>query len=148
MGNLKLYVTNTHMGYAGPKFPHASHVNFHVDKKVGRKYVSVANFHITKYKRGQAVCLYVWESNNRKTVFDNCSDDWLKAAEGAVNAIAHVSRTLLSNADFFAFLVIVGILGALILAIPAGAVAFAEIPAGSGTVGGSISGRGVSVCGM
>ena len=33
IGNLKLSLTNPHDGYAGPKFPYANHVNFHVDKQ-------------------------------------------------------------------------------------------------------------------
>ena len=32
VANPKLYLTNPHTGYAGPKFPSAEHVNFHVDR--------------------------------------------------------------------------------------------------------------------
>lgn len=50
VGNLKLYLTNPHVGYAGPKFPYAEHVNFRVDRKVNSwSYTPVANYHITKY---------------------------------------------------------------------------------------------------
>ena len=54
IGNLKLSLTNPHNGYAGPKFPNANHVNFHVDKKdegPRNTYSEVVNMHIVKYSR-------------------------------------------------------------------------------------------------
>ena len=53
--NLKLSLTNPHDGYAGPTFPSANHVNFHVDKIVspGNSYVAVVNF----IREGVFVCL-------------------------------------------------------------------------------------------
>lgn len=60
--NLKLYLTKPHIGYAGPKFPKANHVNFHVDKSAPRnKWTAVVNMHIVKYKRGGSFCLYAWD---------------------------------------------------------------------------------------
>jgi hypothetical protein len=62
VGNLKLSLTNPHNGYAGPKFPNANHVNFHVDKKGAKnKYDEVVNMHIVKYHQGGNFCLYAWD---------------------------------------------------------------------------------------
>src|SRR5437762_131614 len=58
IGNLKLYLTNPHDGYAGPKFPNANHVNFHVDKQAPRNsYTEVVNLHIVKYTSHGKFCL-------------------------------------------------------------------------------------------
>ena len=72
IGNLRLKLTNPHMGYAGtsklrlgcrvrgvlpltlrnpgPKFPMANHVNFHVEKKGARgQYTDIVNMHIVHF---------------------------------------------------------------------------------------------------
>jgi hypothetical protein len=117
IGNLKLYLTNPHMGFAGPKFPNANHVNFHVDKEGARKsYTSVVNMHIVKYSSGGKSCLYIWDSVTRTTVFDNCFDDFSKAIPRGVQAIKDFVDSLLRNADFFASIVIIG---ALVVAVAA-----------------------------
>ncbi|MFZ3588654.1 hypothetical protein ACOI1C_05085 [Bacillus sp. DJP31] len=59
VGNLKFYMTNVHTGWAGPKFPWASHTNFHVDKKkTTGGYKQVANYHIVKYQKSRSYCVY------------------------------------------------------------------------------------------
>jgi len=103
VGNLKLYLTNPHFGYAGPKVGNTLHVNFHVDRKITlqsvpsqpiepceiepdeRGFQALANFHISKYISNSKVCAYVWESRRNYTVVDYCNDNWLNAAQTSVN---------------------------------------------------------------
>jgi hypothetical protein len=122
VGNLKLTLTNPHPGYAGPKFPNATHVNFHVDRNLGdprNTYVAVVNMHIVKYSTtGSNTCLYAWDSVTRTTVFDNCFDDWSTVLSEAVDAIKGFVDTLLKNADLVASIAVLAALGvALVLAL-------------------------------
>ncbi|KAL6716509.1 hypothetical protein ACLMJK_006076 [Lecanora helva] len=124
IGNLKLSLTNPHMGYAGPKFPNANHVNFHVDKEdpgPRKTYSEVVNMHIVKYTRGggeggSSSCLYAWDSVTKTTVFDECTDDFAEAIEKCVEAVKGFVDTLLRNADFVAS---VAIIAALVVALAA-----------------------------
>lgn len=128
IGNLKLYLTKPHDGYAGPKFPDANHVNFHVDKQAPKNtYTSVVNLHIVKYTSHGKFCLYAWDSVTKKTVFDSCFDDIFTAIAECVSAAKNFVDDLLRNADFFAAIFIIA---ALIVALTAaltslGAVALA-----------------------
>ena len=130
IGNLKLTLTNPHEGYAGPKFPWANHVNFHVDKKDDGPrgtYSAVVNLHIVKYTSGDSQCLYAWDSETKTVVFDSCFDDFAEAIPKAVSAIKDFVHDLLKDANFWASIVIIG---ALIVALAAclaslGAVALA-----------------------
>jgi hypothetical protein len=113
IGNLKLYLTKPHMGWAGPKFPNANHVNFHVDKKSSRpgKWDSVVNLHIVKYTHGgKGFCLYAYDSVTKKVVFDNCFDSFGPAIAKCVSAIKDFVDTLLRNADWIASIIIIGAL--------------------------------------
>lgn len=111
IGNLKLSLTNPHMGYAGPKFQNANHVNFHVDKKGPKnKWVEVVNMHIVKYTRGGKFCLYSWDSVTKKVVFDNCFDSFLPAIKECVEEIKNFVGTLLKNADWIASIAIIAAL--------------------------------------
>jgi hypothetical protein len=116
IGNLRLYVTKPHDGYAGPKFSMANHVNFHVDKKgPGPKvtWPEVVNLHIVKYSSGGGrVCLYMWDSVTRKVVFDNCFDDFGTAARQAAQVAKQYVDDLLSTAG-----ATVAILAALVVAL-------------------------------
>jgi hypothetical protein len=117
IGNLKLSLTNPHIGYAGPKFPKASHVNFHVDKEAAKNsYEEVVNLHIVKYSSGEKSCLYMWDSVTKTTIFDNCFNDFTKAIPEAVQAAKNFVDSLLRNADFIASVVIIG---ALVVALAA-----------------------------
>ncbi|KAL8676195.1 MAG: hypothetical protein Q9186_007267 [Xanthomendoza sp. 1 TL-2023] len=105
-GNLKLYLTNPHTGYAGPKFPSAERVNFHVDKKdAGPRgtYSEVVNMHIVKYSNvgSDNSCLYAWDSVTKKTVFDECldSDEFQPVIRKGVQAIKEFVDVLLRNAN-------------------------------------------------
>lgn len=124
VGNLKLAMTNQHFGYAGPKVGHTDHVNFHVDRRGTWGYDEVANFHITKSTgAGGKTCIYIWDSETRRVVFDNCMDNFTTVARSAAQAAKDFVGTLLGNADWIAFLAIaalvVVVLVALILSIPA-----------------------------
>jgi len=117
IGNLKLYLTNPHNGYAGPKFPNANHVNFHVDKKAPRNtYTEVVNMHIVRYDSSGKICLYAWDSVTKKVVFDNCFDNFANAAEKCVSAVKDFVDTLLREADFIAS---IAIIAALVVALAA-----------------------------
>ncbi|KAG8533260.1 uncharacterized protein KY384_002043 [Bacidia gigantensis] len=138
VGNLKLSLTNPHEGYAGPKFPNANHVNFHVDRQdPGPRgtYTAVVNMHIVKYsrsglgggggswkreqlaKRDGELCLYAWDSVTDTVVYDNCFDDDIMDAIGeAVGAIKDFVDELLRNADTIAYLVIIAALTAALIA--------------------------------
>lgn len=130
VGNLKLYLTNAHFGYAGPKVGHVNHTNFHVDRLSGHGFVPVANFHITKYQRGSTNCTYVWDSESRRVIFDACNDTWRQVASQAAEAMRDFVRTLVDNSDWLAFLIIVGVLMAvlIILIISLPVVVLAEEP--------------------
>ncbi|RFU35638.1 hypothetical protein B7463_g733, partial [Scytalidium lignicola] len=112
LGNLKLYITHPHMGYAGPKFPKANHINVHVDKKGAKnKYKEVVNLHVVKYKSGAGKqCLYIWDSVTSKVVFDKCFDDFEGAIAEGVSAIKSFVEDLLKAANFFAAIVIIALL--------------------------------------
>ena len=118
IGNLKLYLTNPHMGYAGPKFPDANHVNFHVDKSGPRNsWDSVVNLHIVKYSQGgEKECLYIWDSVTDTVVFDECFDHFTTAIEKSVEAVKNFVDTLLKNANFFASFVIIVAIGIALIA--------------------------------
>jgi hypothetical protein len=88
INDYKFYMTNTHNGYAGPKFPNANHANFHCDKKAPRnKWKAVFNLHIVKYTRGKQECIYMWDSVTRKVVLDKCFTNFINAIPEAVKAI-------------------------------------------------------------
>src|SRR5271169_4568694 len=117
VGNLKLYLTNPHDGYAGPKFPYANHVNFHVDKQAPKNsYVPVVNLHIVKYSSSGKVCLYAWDSVTKTTIFDSCFDDFSTAIAEGVAAAKNFVDALLRAADFIAA---IAILAALVIALSA-----------------------------
>ncbi|KAL8805744.1 MAG: hypothetical protein Q9182_001777 [Xanthomendoza sp. 2 TL-2023] len=127
-GNLKLYLTNPHAGYAGPKFPSAEHVNFHVDKKnAGPRgtYSEVVNLHIVKYSNAGSdnSCLYAWDSVTGKTVFDECldSDEFQQVIQKGVQAIKGFVDTLLRNANFLASIAVGIALGVALTAVLASA---------------------------
>ncbi|KAH8601194.1 hypothetical protein B0O99DRAFT_608259 [Bisporella sp. PMI_857] len=126
IGNLKLYLTNPHVGYAGPKFPNHEHVNFHVDKRdPGPRgtYSEVVNMHIVKYQNAVdgGSCVYAWDSVTKKTVFDECSDvEFDEAIRKCVSAIRGFVDTLLRNADVVAYIVIGVILIDMLIAALAG----------------------------
>jgi hypothetical protein len=111
IGNLKLSLTNPHDGYAGPKFPNANHVNFHVDKKGAKnKYDEVVNMHIVKYHQGSNFCLYAWDSVTKKVVFDKCFDDIVPAIAACVDAIKNTVDDILKAADFIAAIAVIAVL--------------------------------------
>ncbi|KAI4209001.1 MAG: hypothetical protein LQ351_008023 [Letrouitia transgressa] len=135
IGNLKLTLTNPHDGYAGPKFPMANHVNFHVDRQdPGPRgtYSPVVNLHIVKYAPGGATdvggnCLYVWDSVTGATVFDNCFDEFGDAIAEGVAAIKAFVDTLLQNADAIAYVAVLAALAAALVAAIGGLAAVAVV---------------------
>lgn len=109
-GNLKFYMTNVHIGWAGPKFPSKTtpHANFHIDKKKpnGRGYNEVANYHIVKYQKNKKVCVYIYDSVKKKTVMDSCGDSWTSVGKKAASATKSFAKTALDNADYLASAII------------------------------------------
>jgi hypothetical protein len=125
IGNLKLYLTNPHDGFAGPKFPNANHVNFHVDKQAPRNsYTPVVNLHIVKYISSGKTCLYAWDSVTRTTVFDSCFDDFSSAVTECVAAVKNFVDALLKVADIVAA---VAIIAALVVALAAAFTSLAAV---------------------
>ncbi|KAI4266976.1 MAG: hypothetical protein LQ337_008585 [Flavoplaca oasis] len=107
VANLKLYLTNPHIGYAGPKFPSAEHVNFHIDRAdAGPRgtYSSVVNMHIVKYglagNEDGSGCIYAWDSVTKKVVFDECADEYLAVMRKCVQAVKDFVDALVKNANF------------------------------------------------
>ncbi|KAL8893761.1 MAG: hypothetical protein Q9192_004953 [Flavoplaca navasiana] len=107
VANLKLYLTNPHIGYAGPKFPSAEHVNFLVDRAdAGPRgtYSSVVNMHIVKYGPAGdddgSGCIYAWDSVAKKVVFDECVDQYLAVMRKCVQAVKDFVDALVKNANF------------------------------------------------
>lgn len=127
--NFKLYITNPHDGYAGPRCTNCNHINVHVDKSVPppKNWQPVLNAHVTHYTQNGKACLYVWDSVSKKELFDSCFDDFASAAGEAVSAIKSVVDDVLDNANFFAKLAILAAiviaLGAIIVTLPAVALA-------------------------
>lgn len=114
---LKLYITNPHTGYAGPKFDVAPHINVHVDRKGDRnKYKEVFNLHVVKYERAGQQCLYMWDSKSSKTIFDNCFDDFKTAAKEGVKVAKEVVDKVMDGVGFFAKAVAMIALGAALVA--------------------------------
>lgn len=122
IGNLKLTLTNPHDGYAGPKFPNANHINFHVYLRGPRADYKkeLINLHIVRYGSGGRDCLYMWDSVSKKTIFDKCFDDWGNAIPEAVAAAKATVDTLLKNADAIAAVAIIAALGVALAAVLAG----------------------------
>ena len=120
IGNLQLRLTNPHEGYAGPKFPWANHVNFHVDKEIPNrkgKYEEVVNMHIVKYIRGKSsFCLYIWESQTKKVVFDKCFDNFVPAIKEGVEAVKNFVDEMLKAANFIAAVAIIAALVVVLVA--------------------------------
>lgn len=125
IGNLKLSLTNPHDGYAGPKFPNANHVNFHVDKQAPRNsWDQVVNMHIVKYTLSGQSCLYAWDSVTKDIVFDSCFDDFSTAITEAVDAVKNFVDALLQAADIVAA---VAIIAALVVALLAALTSLAAV---------------------
>jgi hypothetical protein len=61
VAGVKVYMTNPHEGYAGPKVGYTTHVNFHVDNLRSGSYAELVNLHITRYTAGGRECLYMWD---------------------------------------------------------------------------------------
>jgi hypothetical protein len=113
-----VYLTNPHDGYAGPKFPNANHVNFHVDKQAsGNSYTAVVNLHIVKYSSAGKSCLYAWDSVTKSTVFDSCFDDFGTAIAEGVKAATDFVDALLQAADFVAAVAIIAALAVALAAV-------------------------------
>jgi len=117
VGPLKLYITNPHTGYAGPKFGVAPHINVHVDRKAERnKYKEVVNLHVVKYTKGGKQCLYMWDSKSGKTVFDKCFDNYKDAAKDAVKTAKEVVDAVMEGVGFVAKIAAMVALGVALLA--------------------------------
>jgi len=117
IGNLKLSLTNPHDGYAGPKFPNANHVNFHVDKQAPRNsWDEVVNMHIVKYTFSGQPCLYAWDSVTKQVAFDSCFDDFSTAIGEAVTSVKDFVDALLQAADFIAAVAIIAALAIALVA--------------------------------
>lgn len=99
-GPLKLYMTNPHLGFAGPKFPNVPHVNFHVDRKTLRGWAPSANFHIVRYALPGEVCFYVWESQRDRVVIDQCFPNFSSGARAVVEATYDFVQALAVRIDW------------------------------------------------
>ncbi|MBB2479922.1 hypothetical protein H5P36_06940 [Bacillus sp. APMAM] len=131
IGNLKFYLTNVHIGYAGPKFQNHAHVNFHIDKKKSSgKWGQVANYHIVKYSKSGKSCVYIYDSVKKKVVIDQCNNSWKTTADKAVNAMKSFVKTVLDNANWIATLAVWAIITAVIVyvVVPGAVLILAENP--------------------
>lgn len=105
IGNVKLYMTNSHTGIV-PGFgsTSVSHINFHADNaKTGK---AILNYHIVKYTSGDSSCLYVYDSVAKKVVFNNCFKSWTDAAGAVIESVKSALSAILSEADFIASVLI------------------------------------------
>lgn len=115
IGNLKLSITNPHVGYAGPKVGRTDHINYHIDVLAGYRYKLAANYHIAAYPRGEKWCAYVWESVSRRVVFDGCSDNWSRAARGAMSAIRSFTKAHIDNGNWIVKLAVWGTIALIVI---------------------------------
>ncbi len=124
IGNLKLTLTNPHEGFAGPKFlgQEPVHINFHVYLRGARADYKkeLVNLHIVRYGSGGRDCLYMWDSVSKRTIFDNCFDDWSNAIPEAVRAAKTTVDTILRNADAIAAVAVIAAVGVALAAVLAG----------------------------
>ena len=103
VGNVKLYMTNPHVGIV-PGIGNVSHVNFHADNtKTGK---AIVNYHIVKYTSGNSNCLYVYDSVSKKVIINQCFGNWTDAAAAVVEAVKSAVQAVLSEADWLATLAI------------------------------------------
>jgi len=113
---VKVYMTNVHPGYAGPKVGEVPHTNFHVDYKNGGVYIKLVNLHITRYSANGQQCLYVWDKVPTRPgheVYDNCKGDfnsvWAEARqemESYINDLAELNLTSLQAAILVGILIL------------------------------------------
>lgn len=115
VGDIKFVLTNPHSGYAGPKFPNANHVNFHVYKKNSKgRYDDLANYHIVKYTSSKSsTCVYIWDSVSKTVVLDICSDSWINAAKAAAGAAKDFIGDVVDQYVDISYATWVAIIGAL-----------------------------------
>lgn len=104
VGNIKLYMTNPHMGYVPGFTGQVSHINFHVDNAKTKK--PIINYHIVKYKNGKRECIYVYDSVSDKVIINKCFNGWTDAAAAIVEAVKSAVQAVLSEADWIATLAI------------------------------------------
>lgn len=116
MFGVKVYMTNIHTGYAGPKVGEVPHTNFHVDYKSGGTNVKLVNLHISKYSVNGQQCLYVWDKVPTRpghVVYDNCKGNfnsvWAEAEqemESYINDLAAINLTSLQAAILAGILIL------------------------------------------
>lgn len=102
VGNIKLYVTNVHNGWAGPKFPskNTPHINVHIDKKNSSGiWKAKHNFHVVKYTQGSKLCLYIYDTTTKKTVMDSCQTNWLTLSNLGAKAMKTFAKVDLNFTD-------------------------------------------------
>ncbi|AIY06642.1 hypothetical protein Plano_2677 [Planococcus sp. PAMC 21323] len=104
VGGMKLYVTNVHPGWAGPKFPSNStpHTNVHLDKKDLRgQWKPYYNFHVVRYIKKSKTCIYIYETKKKKTVIDTCNStsNWNDLSKVGANAMKSFAKSSLSFND-------------------------------------------------
>lgn len=112
IGNVKLYMTNPHVGYVPGLNVSCSHVNLHADNTTTKK--PIFNFHIVKYKSGDSDCLYIYDSVSRKVIINQCFKNWTSAAGAVVEAVKTALKSILDQANLLAT---VAIWGALIVVL-------------------------------
>lgn len=112
IGNVKLYMTNPHLGYVPGLNIRCSHVNLHADNTTTKK--PIFNFHIVKYKSGDSDCLYIYDSVSRKVIINQCFKNWTSAAGAVVEAVKTALKSVLDQANLLAT---VAIWGGLIVAL-------------------------------
>lgn len=120
VAGVRVYMTNPHEGYAGPKVGYATHVNLHVEYTKSGSYADLANLHVTRYTSGGKMCMYVWDRIPSRTgvvVYDQCKDDW----NSVTSAAAEQARTYVNSLGKVTLPVVqyVALIGIMMLAIVA-----------------------------
>lgn len=115
VGNLKIAITNPHIGHAGPKVGRTLHINYLMWMKAGSGFRTVANYHISAYARPNKLCVYVWESKSDSTIYDSCSDDFNRAARQAMEAIRRFTMKHIEYGNWLVRLAIWSLAAALII---------------------------------
>lgn len=109
VGNIEFSLTNPHTHRVGP-YGVVNHVNLHIRNTETGK--DIANYHIFKavYQNGKE-CMIVWDSVKKVEVFRHCNDNnWTNAVTEFVDVVAKSISNVLSEANFFATVVIGGLL--------------------------------------
>ena len=109
VGNIQFSMTNPHKGNVGP-YGWIEHINLHIRNVKTKK--EIANYHLFKgINQEGRECFIAWDSVTKTTVFQHCDNDgWTNAVTEFAKFVQGAVSDVLDQADFWATVVIGGLL--------------------------------------